>query len=267
MIPVFVNSLPKSGTNLVKDCLEIVGMKHEWHFGARMINQPKWARILNRVRYAPLKRGYMVGIDMPVEVASHIVDRRTASPKEDRYITAHVGYTTGILKKVVNSGVVPILITRDPRAVVNSFVHYLEEASRHPLFDLFQNGTHLKNYHRVIDGVMHKGVHLQPIEARCQAVMPWINHPSTLHIRFEDLIGPAGGGTLESQQRAVCRIVTEVEVSDCTAEDVAENIFGRNNNTFRSGQIDAWKEEVPAAVTDILNEKTRSIRESWGYYD
>lgn len=263
--PVFVNALPKSGTNLVGDCLDLLGMLPKAHVGAQALRSPSWARLLKRLVFLPTRRSYLVGIDMPIEAPNWYIDRRLNGLAPDEYITAHVGYTADVLHEVVKRDIAPILVTRDPRAVVNSFVHYLDEAVRHPLYKAFQDQSLHSRYMLAMEGMFANEVTLQPIDVRCQAVRPWTQHRDVLHVRFEDLIGPEGGGAADVQRAAVKRIVDHVEAPTDKIDVVLDHLFGKNENTFRSGQIDAWRKEIPSAVRDDLDAQTQPIRDMWGY--
>ena len=61
-------------------------------------------------------------------------------------------------------------------------------------------------------------------------------------IRFEDLIGPNGGGDWETQLETIQKIADHlgITVTEEKIERVARNLFG-GTGTFRKGQIGAWK--------------------------
>lgn len=263
--PVFVNALPKSGTNLVGDCPDLLGILSKAHVGAQALRSPSWAQFLKRLVFLPTRRSYLVGIDMPIEVADWYMDRHLNRLARNEYITAHIGYTADVLHAVLQRNIAPILVTRDPRAVVNSFVHYIEEAVRHPLHNVLQAQSLESKYMLAMEGMFENEVTLQPIDVRCQAVRPWIQHRDVLHVRFEDLIGPKGGGAADVQRAAVKRIINHVEAPADKIDVVLDHLFGKNENTFRSGQIDAWRKEVPSAVRDDLDAQTQTIRDLWGY--
>jgi hypothetical protein len=75
--------------------------------------------------------------------------------------------------------------------------------------------------------------------------LPWMNYPYGFTIRFEDLIGSKGGGD-DAKQIATVKAIAKhisVELSEERAQEIATNLFGITKNTFRKGQIGAWKEE------------------------
>ena len=71
----------------------------------------------------------------------------------------------------------------------------------------------------------------------------FLNNPSALVLRFEDLVGPQGGGNKERQLQAIRQAAGFLDVS-LTQEDVeelGEELFG-NSKTFRKGKIGRWRE-------------------------
>jgi sulfotransferase 6B1 len=63
-------------------------------------------------------------------------------------------------------------------------------------------------------------------------------------VKFEDLVGPRGGGSAEAQRRTVGRVACHVglEPDERMMRTVEENIFGVSK-TFRKGQVGGWREE------------------------
>ncbi len=72
-----------------------------------------------------------------------------------------------------------------------------------------------------------------------------MNYPYALTVRFEDLVGSNGGGD-DAKQLATVKAIAKhvsIELSEERAQEIATNLFGITKNTFRKGQIGAWKEE------------------------
>ena len=74
-------------------------------------------------------------------------------------------------------------------------------------------------------------------------------------VRFEDLVGPGGGGSEEAQRLAVERVAAHlgVEVGEGTTRAVEEDLFGVGR-TFRRGRIGGWREEFTAEHERALAE-------------
>jgi len=76
-----------------------------------------------------------------------------------------------------------------------------------------------------------------------ESVLPWLDEPSCLTIRFEDLIGSAGGGSDKKQIQTVASIVKYlgINLSDKVIEEIAAKTFYPGARTFRKGQIGDWR--------------------------
>src|SRR5256885_15665980 len=73
--------------------------------------------------------------------------------------------------------------------------------------------------------------------------MPWLDDPGTLVCRFEDLVGPEGGGSHERQLSEIHRVASCVErpLADDDAKRVADAMYSRTGLTFRKGQVGDWR--------------------------
>jgi len=69
----------------------------------------------------------------------------------------------------------------------------------------------------------------------------WLNDPTVLLVRFEDLVGPLGGGDSERQKKTIQSLSHHlgVDLSESRTETIANSLFGESR-TFRKGQIHAW---------------------------
>lgn len=93
MEKVFVNSVPKAGTNLLSKCLELFGYRQIGHIGAGGVLENGLRGRVRRIVHIPVTRGYLVGINSPVEISRRGVDRLLAKSRCGEFLTAHVGYT------------------------------------------------------------------------------------------------------------------------------------------------------------------------------
>jgi hypothetical protein len=75
--------------------------------------------------------------------------------------------------------------------------------------------------------------------------LSWMNEQRCLTIRFEDLIGPLGGGRMESQLEVITAIAgfLKVHLSEKDIQFILSNIFSDRTATFRKGQIGSWRHE------------------------
>jgi len=181
------------------------------------------------------------------------------------FITAHVGYRDDLLETILRLDIVPIQVVRDPRAILASFVPYILNDRKHFLHTAFQNMDNVTRYQSVLDGVMLDKLELRSLRKCCLALDPWTRSAKTLRIRFEDIVGARGGG---SDSKRDCILEQLKETLDRPAdkrESVRDGLYGPGRHTFRKGQIDSWRDEIPPAVLNRVSEELADILDDWGY--
>ncbi len=266
MKKVFVNSLPKSGTNLVAKCLELMGYVESGGLDASLVSDLKIRSYLRSVYYrAIFSTGYMVGIDLPVEISRWAVNRILDRAESYNYVAGHIGYSAEILDLIKQKGFAPLLIRRDPRAVLNSFVHYVVNNRRHVLHKYLKDKSVSDRYHIALYGVNTGCIHLQSLLKRCNATDAWVADSDVLKLKFEDLVGSSGGGSDDIQRHSLSAMASFVGIKGFDVQSISGDVFGAGRHTFRKGFIHAWKEEMPASIQEEVNEVMHAVLLNWGY--
>ena len=158
-----------------------------------------------------------------------------------------------------------MLIVRDPRSVLCSFVHFVQSRKSHPLYAGFRALRTLEErYKAALHGQALGVATLQPLRVRCEALNPWLESPDVLTIRFEDMVGHEGGGSETLQAEALTRLKDWVE-ADVAIAEVQHKLFGAGRHTFRRGRVDSWAEEIPAEIGEEVETELRDIIVKWGY--
>lgn len=248
----FVNSLPKSGTNLVQKCLKLASVPYSGQsvaasscFGRhglikKVFRQP-------RVGEVPV----VVGLEIPVAVSpqwlQHYLHRAQG------YVSGHAAYSAHYHSILQSEGYKIIQVVRHPCAVVASWANYIAEP-----------GYYWKNIHRTLvklsyeerakfllqgawDGVFYyKG--LREVLAQIDG---WLTATGVLVVRYEDLVGSRGGGDDVLQRTTVHKILAHIEydADESIIDLIADNLYG-GTHTFRKGIVDSWK----ASMSDELLE-------------
>ncbi len=266
MKKIFVNSLPKSGTNLVAQCLEFMGFNQSGGIDASLVSGNKIQSVFKKLYYRPLlSKGYLIGIDMPVELSQSAINRILNQAENGEFVAGHVGYTNELLNKIKSSGFSPLLITRDPRAVLNSFVHYVISSKNHPMHDVFKDKSIAEKYRSALYGITDRKKILMPLFERCMSIDTWLNDRDVLNCRFENLIGSSGGGSKVIQERELKIIASWVGADDVNIPEIAEKVFGPGRHTFRKGAIQGWREETPDEIQQEVNQVMHDLIIKWGY--
>ena len=214
-----VNSVPKAGTHLLKRGLALLpGVQAlDLHFDIR---QP-----------AGDVRASLLGLPPGAAATAHLVH----SPE---YVAALRGLDLAHL-----------LVLRDPRDVALSLAEYIPTLRAHYLHDTFAGLSLEQRLTACICGLAEPrpswdSVALHDVGALFAQFLPWAGEPGVCCLRFEDLVGEAGGGDAGRQRDALRRVAgaLDVPLDGATLAAVAGGIFDRNSPTFRSGEIGGWRQ-------------------------
>jgi hypothetical protein len=158
----------------------------------------------------------------------------------------------GFLREWTDTGEPRIIFNyRDPRDTMLSLVNYLCGRTR----DGISATNHLAVFSSILLAKETLAERLTyaladdhfPCQAGDFKRMQWLlHHPSVCSTSFEELVGPDGGGSAESQLRATERLISFLGVTDRSAADVASVLFNRNAFSFFQGQAGAWRDAFTA---------------------
>jgi len=238
---VLVNGWPRSGTHLLRRCVSLLpGLA--------------WDGL-----WVPpgIDRG-LATLDMPAESASTEprpqvlveFDRVLSSLSPGEYVMTHLRYHPAAVRLIEQRGFRALLILRDLRDLAVSLAFFIVSHPEHRQHDYFSR-TLRSDDERLLACIV--GTDPPPgssvprmvnIGTRFQDFRPWMCVPLNYTTRFERLVGPQGGGSLEVQCREIETIARHLRLSLAPAqvESVAAQLFGQGSSTFRRGQIGSWKE-------------------------
>jgi sulfotransferase 6B1 len=168
------------------------------------------------------------------------LDGLLARVKPGQVIVSHLRFQPGY-PEIIAGRARAIFLVRDPRDIVVSQVHYVSKTSSHQHHAFFAGMA--DESRRLAAAITGDRQHEVPsIAERLDAYAGWLSAGSLL-VRFEDLVGPDGGGDRERQLGAV-RSIYEflgVDADDALIRSVCERLFSASSPTFRRGAIGAWR--------------------------
>jgi hypothetical protein len=246
-------------------CLELFGYRQMGGINSAIVLNNNWKSLLRRVIWRPFSPGYLVGIDMPVEVPRLMVNRILRRTDNGQFLTGHLGYTFDLIDKIKDEGFTTLVVIRDPRAVLNSFVHYVIDSKRHPCHQSFLRMGLADRYLATLDGVVLPNMTVQPLAIRCRALDPWLEQEHSHIFRFEDLVGERGGSSREAQVHSLEVLAELLDLPRSKIDLVANQLHGPGRTTFRKGKVGSWKEEIPVHLLDEINDKLDTVLQKWGY--
>lgn len=208
--PIFLNSLPKSGTHLLSKA--VMGIPNIAHSGYHL-DRKTIAQFVDE------------GVDYPFEGRDdmHIprdfpwIEKLLQAVQPGQYITSHMLYNPPMYNLLKNMNFKIILMMRDPRDVVVSWADFMKKEETHLLFpflsqkDLdFRITIGIRGATKEITGIIRQPSISELIIGHFEWVtqpgpflvkvedlghFEWVTRAGTFLVKFEDLIGEKGEET------------------------------------------------------------------------
>lgn len=237
---VLLNGPPKSGTHLLSDCIALVPrmMFSGRHFALSDFF-PHPDKHWNLQLYNP---------DVDPAVDEKRLGKFLGRCPQGMFVTAHAGSHPVLRRLLQELRFKHILLLRDPRDIVVSYAFYVK---REPLHDhhRYYTETLKSDEERLMASIRGFGrsaavdTPLLSVEEIFAGFIPWLDDPSTLVVRFEDLIGSRGGGQEGTQIACIRKIGEALErpLNEEQARQIAQKMYGGGSLTFRKGQTGDWR--------------------------
>ena len=265
MARVVANSIPKSGTHLLDRLLVLLGFE--------MIEGGIRPHLVSG-RYRPVRRllrgrgeKVTVGVVSPQQVSRSWLARRLSGIPEGGFLNAHCIHSPELADIFRREGMRIVCILRDPRDVAVSQMHHIKQRKQHFAHKEYMALPSDRERLMVsIRGGQLGGRELQPLQLRYRQFLDWQGDEGAVMVRFEDLVGPEGGGSEEAQRLVVERVGGHlgVPVGEGTIRAVKEGLFGIGS-TFRKGQIGGWREEFSSEHERAVEETAGPLLVELGY--
>ena len=237
--PIFCNSMPKSGTHLLKQVA--LGLSKNLDFGAFIASMPSITQV-ERPKSAMLRR------------------LRSMIPGE--VVLGHLFYEDAFKAEFEKTNAVHCFLYRDPRDVVISEAHYLRTQNKwhhlHPLFAAARN---------IDEAVMlsirggrdaKSGAVMQDINQRYSRYLGWLSCPNVFCIRYEDLVSNANVKIKVREMALFYEACSRSPAGDTIEERTARALEAINpgrSHTFRKGMAGGWRNELKpehvAAIKEV----------------
>jgi hypothetical protein len=246
---VVVNSIPKSGTNLLLNTVTSIpnsSRKGDCSYTQRYFEpDSKFDYIMTKIR--ELKPGFVY--------------------------SGHIPYFERYDQWLKDNDIRQIFIYRDPRAIVISGFYYIMEMKKEKQvnYELLKNGT--TNEDKVLDLIYGIGEGKNMLKAGekdlagirhvFEGYLPWLSNERTLCIKYEDLVS---NGPLCTE-----KILAFLGFNDTFELSQAAAIFERGANpdrshTYRKGGTEEWKKEFNSERQKaFLEVMPASLMNAYGY--
>ena len=145
---------------------------------------------------------------------------------------------------LTQSGHVNYFIYRDPRDMLVSQVFFATDMhEKHGMHEYYNSLPDFAARLKVaITGIDRDGLHMVSVKQRYEGVFEWLNTPSVMCLRFEDLINNRDAtlsAMLDEVEKTGYKIPTP---RDQALPVLIEAIQPRKSHTFRSGKTGGWRE-------------------------
>ena len=235
--PIFVNSLPKSGTHLLMQVARQLPNKK--YYGSFIAQTPS---LTLKERSAS---------DISMKIAAIV-------PGE--VLAGHLHFSTETSLALARANVFNLFIWRDPRDVLISEAHYLSKMNRwHAMHRSFKACRNARE--RIALALEGDGSMRYPnARERVGAYMGWRSDANCIVVRFEDLINP------ETREAEIQRIRVsyaqraQIDVSEVTAlETLVAAIAPERSHTFNRGEAERWRTDM----TEQEQDRSRQLLGEW----
>lgn len=264
---VFANSVQKSGTHLALRLLELLDIPRypRWRL------DPEWTRersVGRRLVMKPPGLGEPVPIGQGVSVSSWWIARLVRRLPPQAALLGHASYSPELRSQLMRSGVKTVCIVRDPRDVVVSYAHFImkigkEKITRRPEHRAL---VALPDHRARLRTMMLGNEGTQSVPDRFRAFLGWLDQPEVCVLKFEDLVGAAGGGSDVTQRAEVERVAHQLgqhrRVDEITR--IAGALWG-NTATFRKGEIGQWRDEFDDELRGLARREMADVVARLGY--
>jgi hypothetical protein len=245
----FINSNGQSGTHLVQKCLASLGGEYIPLATNASVGQVPSDRPAYTLPDFDRRRDVLTGVNWPGRIeAAQLRDQRfKPHVGPGKFGASHMLHTEAAAGMFAELGMRVIVIVRNPRdwafSAARKTMENPEPFGRTPETPIEQ---HIRDF---VFGFPSNGQvgRLSMVE-RYHHFQKWSAEPFALTIRFEDLVGPAGGGSRQIMISTIANVARHIDITAPDVEEVADNLFG-GTATFRRGLIGTWRERE-AVFTD-----------------
>lgn len=245
--PVYVNSFPKSGTNLLFQILTALpGMRN---YNSVLMSNGR----LDLVQLSSERHINLLGTIVPGEI-SH----------------GHFSFSKEVSQLIKDKNMLHFFIYRDLRdVVISEFIYITYLNYWHPLHRYFSRS--LKTDHErikaVITGISNADtkVDYPNIRERFDVFRGWLGADKVFVMTFESLISSERENTLRRMANYCAQFSPRWGDTDALVEKFNLNMSPKRSHTYRKGQMGSWREIFHQEHIELMDEIAGPLNAELGY--
>lgn len=276
---VLINALPSGGTELLVKLIKIFNYESYATSSSYLNGTP---RSLN---YREVKQALVQTNNLQSPASSETVGLGGLSPlavnlttlrywldriPDRQFLTGHCLCCEALNFTLTQLAYSHLFILRDPRAVIANLLPFILDNTRsnqHFLEADFRTMTPNQQLSFLLDGgyAFKAGVEIKPFaEVYCK-MLAWCNQPDCLVIRYEDLVGEPGGGSVERQMDAIQLIAATLDIPLDQAMLAQLQQMTHPTQSSKISHIEAWRRQLSGETIEYLIEHCKSLCQQAGY--
>lgn len=253
---VFVNSLPKSGTNLVAKLTRLVNVQDSGKSiaSSSVVGNYQFAKSCMRLDHFS-GNNIPVGLEFPVSLGYAWLDRYLKIAN-NQYLSGHAAFSEQLVHLLQKNGIKQIQVFRHPAAVLVSWAKFIAED---------KNSWHPSHAHMVkmnlddrcrfmlTGGLLEGGKYYQSSFTEILSRTDGWLESTALVVRYEDIVGAKGGGNDDAQRLVIKNVMQHMgmHAAENELDRLQDQLYG-GTHTFRSGQINSWQAEIGQDTLQLI---------------
>lgn len=268
---VFANGIWKSGTNLLLRGLDLIGARQGRLSIGSFSRETLWSAVCAAATTPPPKRIHSSRVNVGLEIDAYVspqwlhgcIQRRIRDTNCEVF-GGHVGYSWPLAKALGKEDCRSVIVVREPAAVLASFCKWVRKNDHFFLYRHFAGLDDAQIAELLLTGFPTPRGHFLPFRIVHTRMLGWQDEPQALVLRFEDIVGPKGGGTKDAQRRAFESLAKFLGRAEPDWDAIDGKLFG-HGVTFERGSIDGWQSELDPKLIDRVHAATATFRSCYGY--
>ncbi len=229
--PLFLISIPKSGTHLLYRLTEIFGYK-----SGIILNDPP----------SPGKWYCLEYSNSHTSAKDFFIDSVRRGPFGNRHHPFPISPA--------------IFIYRNPLDILVSEANYYHKDGKTVFHGYFSNRSFEERLLTLIDDPWLLG----SIRDRIGNFIPWLEFQNVIPISFEELVGAAGGGSEKAQAMLIWSLQLKLHIPG-NPKCFGEKLFNKNSPTFHEGRIGSFKKYFTENAYEKFNDLPQNFMAQLGY--